>query len=133
MNRSLLRPLALMICGLFVLGCPASDDTASDQACQSDTGTLSGQLFYGDKNNPGSPAAYARVQAWDTTAGESQEDALLISSDDKGRYTVDLPAATWTLAGISEDGLSFSSEPTTLTLDPCEDLSLDFHLDDGFG
>jgi len=101
--------------------------------CDDSTGSLSGQILFGSEDNAGSPAAFARVQAWDEAAGESQDDALLISSDEDGFYTVDLPADTWTLAAISDDSMSFSSTSTTLSLQACDDISLDFYLDEGFG
>ena len=92
----------LALFGLVTLiGC----DTDATASCDDSTGTLSGQILFGTADSPGSPAAFARVQAWDESAGESQEDALLISSDEEGFYAVDLPAAT----------------------------SLDLHLDEGFG
>ncbi len=120
----------LAIFGLVAL-VACSTDGASN--CEDSTGSLTGQILFGTADSPGSPAAFARVQAWDESAGESQEDALLISSDEEGFYAVDLPAATWTLAAISDDSMSFSSTSMTLSLEACDDISLDLHLDEGFG
>ena len=113
----------------LLVGCSAEPTVT----CEEVTGTLSGQILFGTADAAGSPAGFARVQAWDEALGESQDDALLISSDENGFYETDLPAAAWTLAAISEDGMSFSSSSTDLILEPCDEVELDFFLDEGFG
>ena len=123
-----MKPLVLF--GLAALVACGADDA---EICDASTGSLTGQILFGTADYPGSSAAFARVQAWDEAAGESQDDALLISSDEEGFYSVDLPSATWTLAAISDDSMSFSSTSTTLVVEACDDLSLDFYLDNGFG
>jgi hypothetical protein len=119
--------------GLAALIACDTSDTDDTGSCGVSTGHLSGQVFFGDAINPGSAAGLADVQAWDESAGESQDDALLISSDEDGVYAVDLPVATWTVAAISDDSMSFTSTTTTVTIEACGDTTLDLYLDDGFG
>ncbi len=92
------------------------------EECQPDEGRVEG-VVYADQAG-GDPSPGARISFWET----GSETFIETVADENGFYGVDLHTGSWTFTATDSSDC-FPEEDTTVTVQECRVLTVDFHLE----